>query len=213
MSLSCALILLLLATPVWADQSESAEGNRGLNAQWAGQLILDIRLTSFPRLANTNIRVEPFHGHSDYFQARFSILHFLFAKRMQYVIRVNDDPGSKRPRQMQAAPSWRTNLLTFSTTRAAIGFICWASFVTTRAAIAESSSGERISRRLSLATPRGSRTTVCGSINTSQPKRFWKRNATTFRRKRSTQPLALLLTRSAFVSMRDERYPSANASF
>jgi len=93
MSLSCALILLLLATPVWADQSESAEGNRGLNAQWAGQLILDIRLTSFPRLANTNIRVEPFHGHSDYFQARFSILHFLFAKRMQYVIRVNDDPG------------------------------------------------------------------------------------------------------------------------
>ena len=93
MSTVRALGLLLLATLGRAGQNESAGRDRGSNAQWAEQLLLDVRLASFPRLTNTDIRLRTFHSQSDYFQARFSILHFFFAKRMQYVIRVNDGPG------------------------------------------------------------------------------------------------------------------------
>lgn len=93
MSTVRALGLLLLGTLGRADQNESAGMNRGSNAQWAEQLLLDVRLASFPWLTNTDIRLRTFGSHADYFQARFSILHFFFAKRMQYVIRVNDGPG------------------------------------------------------------------------------------------------------------------------
>jgi hypothetical protein len=88
-----ALGLLLLATRGRAGQNESsAEIDRGPNVQWAEQLLLDVRLTSFPRLTNTDVRLRTFHSQSDYFQARFSILHFFFARRMQYVVRVNGRP-------------------------------------------------------------------------------------------------------------------------
>src|SRR5437763_15551885 len=92
MSTVRGLGLLLLATLGRAGQNESAGIGRGPNVQWAEQLLFEVRLASFPRLTNTDIRLRTFHSQSDYFQARFSILHFFFAKRMQYVIRVNDGP-------------------------------------------------------------------------------------------------------------------------
>src|SRR4051794_23752362 len=88
-----ALGLLLLSTLGRAGQNESAGIDRGPNIQWAEQLLFDVRLASFPRLTSTDIRLRTLHSQSDYFQARFSILQFFFAKRMQYVIRVNDGPG------------------------------------------------------------------------------------------------------------------------
>src|SRR3954454_16090657 len=88
-----ALGLLLLLTLGRAGQNESSAGiDRGPNIPWAEQLLLDVRLASFPRLTSTDIRLRTLHSQSDYFQARFSILHFFFAGRMQYVIRVNDGP-------------------------------------------------------------------------------------------------------------------------
>src|SRR5436305_15063097 len=90
MSTVRGLGLLLLSALGRAGQNEFSGIDRGPNIQWAEQLLLDVRLASFPRLTNTDSRPRTLHRQSDYFQARFSILHFFFARRMQYVIPVND---------------------------------------------------------------------------------------------------------------------------
>ena len=68
----------------------SAPGAAQANApDWAERLVREVRSSSFPELLDRNIRVRPFSGSSDYFQARFSIWRFLALQRMHYVIRVN----------------------------------------------------------------------------------------------------------------------------
>jgi hypothetical protein len=57
--------------------------------EWAERLVREVRSSSFPELLDRDIRVRPFSGSSDYFQARFSIWRFLAVRRMHYVIRVN----------------------------------------------------------------------------------------------------------------------------
>ena len=53
------------------------------------RLVRDVQSSSFPELANKDIRVGRFTSDSDYFQARFSLSRFLLGRRMQYLIRVN----------------------------------------------------------------------------------------------------------------------------
>lgn len=55
-------------------------------------MLREVRAASFPELAHAEIRLRPFLSQSDYFQARFSIRRFLFARRMRYFIRVNSGP-------------------------------------------------------------------------------------------------------------------------
>lgn len=52
-------------------------------------MVREIRVSSFPELSDVDIRVRPFTNDSDYFRARFSIVRFLFAKKMRYFIQVN----------------------------------------------------------------------------------------------------------------------------
>src|SRR3954453_330695 len=55
-------------------------------------LVREVRTASFPELSDVDIRVRPFASDSDYFQARFSILRFIFVSKMRYFIRVNSTP-------------------------------------------------------------------------------------------------------------------------
>lgn len=57
-------------------------------------LIHEVRALSFPELSTIDIQVCPFTSQSDYFQARFSILRFFFAKRMKYFVRVNSNAAA-----------------------------------------------------------------------------------------------------------------------
>ncbi len=57
--------------------------------EWAERLVRDVRSSSFPELADKDIRVGQFTSDSDYFQARFSISRFFLGRRMRYLIRVN----------------------------------------------------------------------------------------------------------------------------
>ena len=58
-------------------------------AGWANRMVREVQASSFPELAHKQIRVQPFTGASDFFQARFSVWRFLTGRRMLYVIRVN----------------------------------------------------------------------------------------------------------------------------
>src|SRR6266498_3221788 len=57
--------------------------------EWAERLVREVRSSSFPELANKDIRVGPFTSDCDYFQARFSISRFIFGRGMRYMVRVN----------------------------------------------------------------------------------------------------------------------------
>jgi hypothetical protein len=79
--------------PLWALVVIAPLGHTQTNAAWAQRIVRDVRTGSFPELSNADIRVRPFSSDSDYFQARFSILRFFFAKKMQYFIQVNSRPA------------------------------------------------------------------------------------------------------------------------
>ena len=57
--------------------------------EWAERLVRNVQSSSFPELAEKDVRIDLFTSDSDYFQARFSIPRFILGRRMRYVIRVN----------------------------------------------------------------------------------------------------------------------------
>src|SRR5262245_36861254 len=48
------------------------------------QIIREVIKDSYPELANTDIRVQPFASKSDYFRTTFSYQRFLFGAKMRY---------------------------------------------------------------------------------------------------------------------------------
>jgi hypothetical protein len=54
------------------------------------QLIVEeVVKASYPELKNADIQLQVFHSESDYFRTSFSFGHFLGAKKMRYLIKVN----------------------------------------------------------------------------------------------------------------------------
>jgi Zn-dependent protease with chaperone function len=84
-----AFVFLLASASLSADQREA-------NAQWVEPLIDSVRGASFSQLSGVTIEMRAFHSDSDYFQARFSILHFLLPGKMHYAVRVNNDASLRR---------------------------------------------------------------------------------------------------------------------
>jgi hypothetical protein len=79
--------------PIWAFVVIAPLGHTQTNEAWAERTVRDVRTASFPELSKADIRVRSFTSDSDYFQARFSIVRFFFAKRMRYFIQVNSRPA------------------------------------------------------------------------------------------------------------------------
>jgi hypothetical protein len=74
-------VIFIGAVPVARRQPSAPE--------WAERLVRNVQSSSFPELANKDIRVVQFTSDSDYFQARFSLSRFFLGRKMQYLIRVN----------------------------------------------------------------------------------------------------------------------------
>ncbi len=68
----------------------------GQDLAWAESLVQDVRKASYPELEKKNVVVRPLHSDSDYFQARFSVPRFFFA-RMRYIVYANPNVTAAPP--------------------------------------------------------------------------------------------------------------------
>lgn len=75
--------------PTDDHQTTSAGGDAGDAIGATSPALFEVRASSFPELARTDLRVRLFHSQSDYFRARFSVSRFLLLMPMCYFVDVN----------------------------------------------------------------------------------------------------------------------------
>jgi hypothetical protein len=82
------------AGPLETDfQSAKSESPSAVNRTRV--IVDDVIRTSYPELANVDIRIVEFRNSGDYFRTQFAIRQFTTGRRMQYLIKVNPDVFSR----------------------------------------------------------------------------------------------------------------------
>jgi hypothetical protein len=74
-------------SPTGNFDSKPEQGDAGIRA--VGEVILELRGTSYPELVHVDLRVRSFRSQSDYFRTRFSLSRSLLLMRMRYFVDVN----------------------------------------------------------------------------------------------------------------------------
>ncbi len=88
MQILANIFALLIFAPAFASAIINPRNDNEALAR-TRELMMEIRNTSFPELANTNIQIHICASDSDYFVTRLSIARFLSGQQTAFIIKVN----------------------------------------------------------------------------------------------------------------------------